>query len=68
MNILYKIALGLVIIGAINWGFVGLFNINLVTLLFGEESIVTNIVYTLVGICGLICVGLLLKSFDEDHK
>ena len=67
MNILYKVALTIVIIGAINWGFVGLFDINLVSLLFGVDSIVTNIVYVLVGICGLLCTGILLKPFDEPH-
>ncbi len=65
MNTLYKIALGIVIIGAINWGMVGIFNINLVSLLFGEETFLTNFIYALVGICGLISTGLLLKPLDE---
>ena len=69
MNTIYKIALVLVIIGAINWGFVGLFDINLVSLIFGSDSVITNIVYALVGLSGLLCVGLLLKPFDEEiHK
>lgn len=67
MNTLYKIALTLVIIGAINWGMIGIFNVNLVTLLFGVDTILTNLVYSLVGICGLICTGLLLKPFDDVH-
>ena len=68
MNTLYKICLAIVIIGAINWGMVGLFDVNLVELLFGKESVLTNITYALVGISGLICTGLLLKPFDEyDH-
>ena len=68
MNTLYKVALTLVIIGAVNWGMVGLFDINLVSLLFGEGSILTNLIYALVGICGLLCTGILLKPLDEDHK
>ena len=68
MNTIYKIALTLVIIGAVNWGMVGIFDINLVSLLFGVDSILTNVIYALVGICGLLCTGLLLKPFDEDHK
>ena len=69
MAILYKIALGVTIIGAVNWGMIGLFDVNLVSLLFGVDSIVTNVVYVLVGICGLICTGILLKPFDEvNHK
>ena len=65
MNTLYKISLGIVIIGAINWGMVGIFSINLVSLLFGEETFLTNFVYALVGICGLISTGILLKPLDE---
>ena len=67
MNTLYKVALTLVIIGAINWGMIGLFDVNLVTLLFGVDSVLTNIVYALVGISGLICTGILLKPLDEHH-
>lgn len=66
MNTLYKICLGLVIIGAINWGMVGVFDVNLVSLIFGKDTIITNIVYALVGISGLFCIGLLLKPFDEE--
>lgn len=67
MNTLYKIALGIVIIGAINWGMIGIFSINLVSLLFGEGTFLTNFVYALVGICGLISTGILLKPLDEKH-
>ncbi len=67
MNILYKTALVITIIGAVNWGLIGLFNVNLVTLIFGIDSIITNIVYILVGISGLICTALLLKPLDEPH-
>ena len=67
MNILYKVALSIAIVGAINWGLIGLFNVNLVTLLFGVDSMLTNIVYILVCICGLICIGILLKPLDEPH-
>ena len=51
MQTLYKIALAIVIIGAINWGMLGIFNINRVSLLFGEDTFLTNFVYSLVGIC-----------------
>ena len=69
MNTLYKVALSLIIIGAINWGMVGIFDVNLVSLLFGKDTILTNLVYSLVGISGLISIGLLLKPFDEEiHK
>ena len=52
-NWLDIVALILIIIGAINWGLIGFFNLNLVALLFGSMSWVSRIVYGLVGICGL---------------
>ena len=49
MKIIDKIALILIIIGAINWGLIGLFKFNLVELLFGDMTILARIVYSLVG-------------------
>ena len=46
-------ALVITIIGAVNWGLIGFFNLNLVALLFGSMSWISRIVYGLVGICGL---------------
>ena len=57
-------ALILSIIGAINWGLIGLFDFNLVTFIFGDASVLTKIVYILVGIAGLINIGLLIKDID----
>ncbi len=64
MEILQKIALVFTIIGAIVWGLIGLFDFNLVEVIFGENSLLSRIVYTIVGICGLINIGLLLEKFD----
>ena len=64
MQTLQKVALVLVIIGAINWGLVGLLDFNLVASLFGEENIITRIVYTLVGISGIIDISLLFEDLD----
>lgn len=58
MHILRSIALVLIIVGAINWGLVGLFNFNLVTTLFGEGSLLSRIVFILVGIAGLAAVTI----------
>lgn len=66
MKTLYKIALILIIIGALNWGMIALFNFNLVAYLFGEKNLVTLIIYGLVGISGLISIGLLV-DICEDH-
>ncbi len=63
MKIIDKIALVLVIIGAIVWGIIGIFNFNLVDAIFGVGSIISRIIYTLVGISGLWAIKLL---FDRD--
>jgi len=65
MNTLQKICLTVTIIGAINWGLIGLLDFNLVETLFGTESIVPRIIYSLVGLTGLINVGILLMDLDE---
>lgn len=64
MNTLYKIALVTSIIGCINWGLVGIFNFNLVEYLFGDESMLTRIVYILVLLSGLVNIGILTKDLD----
>ncbi len=61
MKILYYIALTLVIVGAINWLLIGLFSFDLVATLFGEMSLLSRIVYSLVGISGLISIGIYSK-------
>ena len=50
-----KISLALVIVGALNWGLIGLFNLNLVTLLI-KSAMINNIIYIIIGIASLICV------------
>ena len=62
MKIIDKIALILIIIGAINWGLIGLFRFNLVELIFGDMTALARIVYSLVGISGLWGIKLLLED------
>ena len=64
MKIIDKVALLLIIIGAINWGLIGLFEFNLVDTIFGEMSLLSRIIYTLVGISGLWGFKLLLMDKD----
>lgn len=64
METLQKVALVLTIIGAVNWGLIGLFDMNLVALLFGEGTFLSRTVYTLVGIAGLINIGILMAHLD----
>ena len=65
MVILQKIALVFTIIGAINWGLIGLFDFNLVATLFGSVEMLERIIYILVGICGLINIGILFMNFED---
>lgn len=60
MKILDTIALLLVIIGAINWGLIGIFNFNLVETIFGGFSAISRIIYGLVGLAGLWSIKLLV--------
>ena len=62
MKVIDKIALILIIIGAINWGLIGFFKFDLVATLFGDMSVISRIVYALVGISGLWGIKLL---FDD---
>lgn len=65
METLQKVCLVVTIIGAINWGLIGLFDFNLVDTLFGVDSMLSNIVYILVGICGLINIGILFNHIEN---
>ena len=58
-----KISLVLVIIGAINWALIGIFQFDLVAYLFGGQSaVLSRIIYTIVGAAGLWCVSMLFGS------
>ena len=57
MRTLHAIVLTLVIIGGINWGLIGLFDFNLVDSIFGTMSLVSRIIYTLVGIAGIWAIA-----------
>ena len=59
MKAIDTIALILVIIGAINWGLIGLFKFNLVDTIFGTMSALSRIIYTLVGISGLWSIKII---------
>ncbi len=63
MKIVDRIALVLVIVGALNWGGVGIFGFDCVAFLFGgQTALLSRIIYALVGIAGLWCVTLLFRE------
>lgn len=58
-----RLAILLMIIGAINWGLIGLFQFDLVAYLFGgPASIVSRIIYTIVGVAGIYSISLLFRE------
>ncbi|MBW3019715.1 DUF378 domain-containing protein [Candidatus Woesearchaeota archaeon] len=61
-SVLDWIALVLVIVGAVNWGLVGAFDLDLVALLVGRWAVVATIVYILVGLSGLYTIYLVTKE------
>ncbi|WP_016992598.1 DUF378 domain-containing protein, partial [Lysinibacillus boronitolerans] len=67
MSVLYRIALVLVIIGAINWGLIGFFRFDLVAYLFGgQTAVLSRWIYALVGLAGLISIPILVKRFEDE--
>ena len=65
METLQKSALVITIIGAINWGLIGLCDFNLVEMIFGTGSLLSQIIYILVGITGLINIGILFNHISK---
>ncbi len=68
--IMDKIALFLAIVGGLNWGSIGLFGFDVVAFLFGgSASVMSRVVYTLVGLAAIWCISLLFRESDpvEDH-
>ena len=58
-----RLSLALVIIGAVNWGLIGLFQFDLVAFLFGGQgALLARIVYAVVGAAGLWCISLLFRE------
>lgn len=61
-----KVSLILVIIGALNWGSIGLFQFDLVGWLTGgQDSIVARIIFTLVALAGIWCISMLFRDREE---
>lgn len=69
MRGLQIICLILTIIGAINWGFVGLFDFDLVASIFGgKDTTMSTVVYCLIGLAGIINLGLLFEMINEADR
>ena len=67
-KVLDATALTIAIIGAINWGLIGIFRFDLVAFLFGDMSWLSRIVYIIVGLCGLYLITFYMHLFDNDNN
>ena len=68
MSVFYKICILLLIVGGLNWGLVGLFRFDLVAWLFGgSASVLSRIVYSLVGLSALGAISSLFMSSDNER-
>ena len=66
MMIIDRLALILTVVGALNWGSIGLFNFDIVAWICGGPmSVVSRIVYTIVALAGIWCITLLFRERDE---
>lgn len=64
METLQKILLVITIVGAVNWGLIGLFDFDLVAFIFGNMSLFTRVIYTVVAVCGLVNIGILFNYLE----
>lgn len=68
MSTLKRIALGLVIIGALNWGLIGFFRFDLVASLSGgQDAFLSRIIYGLIGLSGLVSLGILFQPMTDNE-
>ena len=65
METLQKILLVITIVGAVNWGLIGLFDFDLVAFIFGNMTLLSRIIYTVVAVCGLVNIGILFNHLEE---
>lgn len=61
-------ALAITIIGAINWGLIGLFKFDLVRFIFGDMSWISRIIYVIVGLCGLYLISFYMRLGNSNNE
>lgn len=65
MTTLQKICLVITIIGGLNWGLVGLLDFNIIDAIFTAGSVISRIIYSIVGITSIINIGIILMDLDK---
>ncbi len=64
-----RLALILTIIGALNWGSIGLFQFDIVAWIFGgQDALLSRIIYTVVALAGVWCISLLFRERNENDS
>lgn len=66
MSVIQKILLAITIVGGINWALIGIFDFNLVSFIFMDNTVVSRIVYSIVGLCAVLNIALLFIR-NEHH-
>ena len=66
LNTLYKVCLALLIVGGLNWGLIGILNFDLVAFIFGGGSLLSRIVYTIVGVAAVCAIPALFGSSNSE--
>ena len=62
-----RLALILTIVGALNWGSIGLFRFDIVAWIFGgQDAILSRIIYTVVALAGIWCISLLFRERESE--
>ena len=69
MKVIDTITLILVIVGALNWGSIGIFQFDLVAALFGgQAALLSRIVYTLVALAGVFAISFVFRDTEVSHE
>jgi len=62
-----RLSLILTIVGALNWGSIGLFQFDLVAWIFGgQDALISRIIYTVIALAGIWCISLLFRERDVE--
>ena len=65
MQILIKILALICLIGALNWGLVGIFNFDLIAALFGQMTLLSRLIYSFVGLSAILLIVLSIKQYKQ---
>lgn len=64
-----KISLALTIIGALNWGSIGLFKFDIVAWIFGgQDAVISRIIYTVIALAGIWCISLFFRDSSPVNE